>query len=82
MAIDLDMRHRHQASPFRRSQRMMARREEDALTAQDDSRGQISHRGVANIDEAQIVVAVPCPENERRHIDGHPGARGYVLITG
>ena len=65
MAIDLDMRNRHEARPFRSSQRMMARRKEDALPAQDDGGGQISHRGVANIDEAQIVVAVPCPEDKR-----------------
>ena len=81
MAIDLDMRDRHQASPFWRTQRIMARREEYALPAQGKSGGQIGHRGVPIIDEAEIVVAVPCPEDKRRHINGHPGASGYVLIT-
>src|SRR6266480_4209285 len=46
MAIDLDMRDRHQASPFWRTQRIMARREEYALPAQGKSGGQIGHRGV------------------------------------
>ena len=81
MAVDLDMRDRDQASPLRRAQRMMARREEHGLPAQDDGGGEIGHRRIANIDEAQIVVAVPCPEDERRHIDRHPGASGYILIA-
>src|SRR5439155_14564674 len=81
MAIDLDMRDRHQARPCWRSHRMMAWREEYSVPAQDDRGGQIGHRGVPVIDEAQIVVAVPCPEDKRRHINGHPGASGYVLIT-
>src|SRR5262245_31691464 len=81
VAIDLDMGDRDQASPLRRGQRMMARREEYGLPAQDDGGGQIGHRRVANIDEAQIVVAVPCPEDERRHIDRHPGTSGYILIA-
>ena len=81
MAIDLDVRDRHQASPLRRGQRMMARREEHGLPAQDDGGGEIRHRRVANIDEAQIVVAVPRPEDERRHVDGHSRASGYVLIA-
>jgi hypothetical protein len=37
---------------FGRSQRMMARRKEDGLPAQDDGGGEISHRRVATIDEA------------------------------
>jgi len=81
MAIHLDMRDRDQASPFGKSQRMMARRKEDGLPAQDDGGGEISHRRVANIDEAQIVVAVPRPEDKRRHIKGHLGASRYILIA-
>jgi hypothetical protein len=81
MAIDLDMRDCHQARPFRRGQRMMTRREKYGLPAQDNRGGQIGHRRVPNIDEAQIVVAVPCPEDERRHINGRPGASGYVSIA-
>jgi hypothetical protein len=59
----------------------MARRKEDGLPAQDDGGGEISHRRVANIDEAQIVVAVPSPEDKRRHIKGHLGASRYILIA-
>jgi hypothetical protein len=81
VTIDLDMRDRDQARPLRWSERMMARREQHGLPAQDDGGGEISHGRVANIDEAQIVVAVPCPEDERRHIERHPGTSGYVLIA-
>ena len=81
VAIDLDMGDRDQASPLRRGQRMMARREEYGLPAQDDSGGQIGHRRVPGIDEAQIVVAVPRPEDERRHVDGHPDTSRYILIA-
>src|SRR5262249_13607269 len=66
---------------LRRSERMMARRKQHGLPAQDDGGGEIGHRRVANIDEAQIVVAVPCPEDERRHINGHARASGYILIA-
>src|SRR5262249_19843242 len=69
------------AGAVRGGQRMMARGEEYGLPAQDEGGGQIGHRRVANIDEAQIVVAVPCPEDERRHIDRHPGTSGYILIA-
>src|SRR5262245_41206101 len=75
------MRNRDQARPLRRSERMMARRKQHGLPAQDDGGGEISHRRVANIDEAQIVAAVPCPEDERRHINGYARASGYILIT-
>jgi len=57
---------------------MMARR---SLPAQDDGGGEISHRRVTNIDEAQIVVAVPRPEDKRGHIKGHPGASRYISIA-
>ncbi len=81
VTIHLDMRDRDQARALWRSQRMMARRKQHSLPAQDDGGGKIGHRRVANIDEAQIVVAVPRPEDERRQVDGHPGASGYVLIA-
>src|SRR6516165_7234816 len=70
IAVHVD--NRDAACAYRQRQRIVAWGEYDTVAAQREGRSQKGDSSVAGVENAQIVVTIPCPQHQRRQVDALP----------